>query len=184
MPISPVPRRQRAGAETRRDRAIRKGDGGGRLPSSLMARTDVRRIPRTFQPLAGSFGLPNRFGSSLFLYGTSFNANALKGKYMPASLSKISTVALVMIGSVGLGGCATKGYVNEQIATVNTRVDGVDSRLRTVEGTSSQALAQAQAASGQAQQNTQRLDQINGRVDGLEQRMQEQMQQRQRRPRG
>ena len=46
------------------------------------------------------------------------------------------------------------------------------------------ALAQAQAAAGQSQQNGQRIDQLNGRVDGLDQQMQMQAQQRQRKPRG
>ncbi len=103
---------------------------------------------------------------------------------MRTSLQKYPTVALLLIGSIGLGGCATKGFVREQIATVNTRIAGMDGRLRTVEGTSGEALTQAQAAAGQAQQNGQRIDQINGRVDGMEQKMQQQMQQRQRKPRG
>ena len=103
-----------------------------------------------------------------------------KVKSMRSSFPKYPTVALILIAGVGLSGCATKGFVREQIATVNTRIDGMDGRLRTVEGTSGQALAQAQAAAGQAQQNGQRIDQINGRVDGMEQ----QLQQRQRKPRG
>lgn len=99
---------------------------------------------------------------------------------MRSSVPKISAAVMILIGSTALGGCATKGFVREQIATVNTRIDGLDGRLRTVEGTSGEALTQAQAAAAQAQQNGQRIDQINGRVDGLEQ----QMQQRQRKPRG
>jgi len=99
---------------------------------------------------------------------------------MRLNFPKSSAVVLVLVGATALGGCATKGFVREQIATVNTRIDGMDGRLRTVEGTSGQALAQAQAAAGQAQQNGQRIDQLNGRVDGLDQ----QAQQRARRPRG
>jgi len=99
---------------------------------------------------------------------------------MRSNLPKYSAVLMILVGSTALGGCATKGFVRDQIATVNTRIDGMDGRLRTVEGTSGQALTQAQAAAGQAQQNGQRIDQINGRVDGIEQ----QMQQRQRKPRG
>jgi TolA-binding protein len=99
------------------------------------------------------------------------------------TMAKHASVAMILIGSVGLGGCATKGYVNRQIATVNQRIDGIDGHLRTVEGTSGQALTQAQAAAGQAQQNSQRIDQLNGRVDGLDQQVQQQ-QQRQRKPRG
>ncbi|WP_267396702.1 MULTISPECIES: hypothetical protein [unclassified Sphingomonas] len=102
---------------------------------------------------------------------------------MRMTMAKQASVAMILIGSVGLGGCATKGYVNRQIATVNQRIDGIDGHLRTVEGTSGQALTQAQAAAGQAQQNSQRIDQLNGRVDGLDQQVQQQ-QQRQRKPRG
>lgn len=91
---------------------------------------------------------------------------------------------MILVGSTALAGCATKGFVREQIATVNTRIDGMDGRLRTVEATSGQALSQAQAAAGQAQQNGQRLDQLGTRVDTLDQQVQQQAQQRQRRPRG
>lgn len=103
---------------------------------------------------------------------------------MNTMFAKRSAVAMILLGSVGLGGCATKGYVNEQIATVNTRIDGIDGHLRTVEGTSGQALTQAQAAAGQAQQNSQRIDQLNGRVDGVDQQMQQLQKQRARKPRG
>ncbi len=72
-----------------------------------------------------------------------------------------------------MGGCATKGYVRDQIAPVSQRVDGLEARLGQTDGTAKAALAEAQAASGQAQNNGQRLDQLNSRVDGVEQRMQE-----------
>jgi len=107
-----------------------------------------------------------------------------KDKFMRSNLPKYPTVALILIAGIGLSGCATKGFVREQIAVVNTRIDGLDGQLRTVEGTSGQALAQAQAAAGQSQQNGQRIDQINSRVDGLDQQMQMQAKQRQRKPRG
>jgi outer membrane murein-binding lipoprotein Lpp len=92
---------------------------------------------------------------------------------------KLAPAALILVGSLGLGGCATKSFVREQIATVNQRIDGLDAKLQATDGTAKQALAEAQAASGQAQNNGQRLEQLNARVDGIEQRMQ----QRQRRPR-
>ncbi len=103
---------------------------------------------------------------------------------MRSSFPKYPTVALILIAGVGLSGCATKGFVREQIAVVNTRIDGLDGHLRTVEATSGQALAQAQAAAGQSQQNGQRIDQLNGRVDGIDQQVQMQAKQRRRKPRG
>ena len=103
---------------------------------------------------------------------------------MRTNLPKYATVALILIAGIGLSGCATKGFVREQIAVVNTRIDGLDGQLRTVEGTSGQALAQAQAAAGQSQQNGQRIDQLTGRVDGIDQQVQQQAKQRQRKPRG
>ena len=90
---------------------------------------------------------------------------------MSPSLTKMAPLAVVLIGSLGLGGCATKGFVREQVATVNQRVDALDAKLQTTDGTARQALAEAQSASGQAQQNGQRLDQLNGRVDGVEQQL-------------
>ena len=103
---------------------------------------------------------------------------------MRTNFPKYPTVALILIAGIGLSGCATKGFVREQIAVVNTRIDGLDGQLRTVEGTSGQALAQAQAAAGQSQQNGQRIDQLTGRVDGIDQQVQQQAKQRQRKPRG
>lgn len=103
---------------------------------------------------------------------------------MRTNIPKSAVLGMILVGSVGISGCATKGFVRSQIATVNERIDGIDGRVRTVEGTSGQALAQAQAAAGQAQQNAQRIDQINGRVDGLDQQMQAQQRRQQRRPRG
>jgi outer membrane murein-binding lipoprotein Lpp len=91
----------------------------------------------------------------------------------PSSLTKLAPVVLILAGSLGLGGCATKGYVNDQIATVNQRIDALDSRLQATDGTAKQALAEAQAASGQAQQNSQRIDQLNMRADAIEQRLQQ-----------
>ena len=92
---------------------------------------------------------------------------------MSRSVMKIAPAALVLVGALGLGGCATKGFVKEQIAPVSQRVDALEAKLQETDGTAKSALAQAQAASGQGQNNGQRLDQLNARVDGIEQRMQE-----------
>ena len=89
---------------------------------------------------------------------------------------KFAPLALVLVGAVGLGGCATKSYAREQIAPVSQRVDVLETRLQETDGTAKQALAEAQAASGQAQSNGQRLDQLTTRVDGVEQRQAQQSQ--------
>lgn len=93
---------------------------------------------------------------------------------MLASVTKTAPAAVMLLGAMGLGGCATKSYVREQIAPVSQRVDALEAKLNETDGTAKSALSQAQAASGQAQNNGQRLDQLNARVDGIEQRMAEQ----------
>lgn len=85
---------------------------------------------------------------------------------MYPSLSKLAPV-MIMVGAVGLGGCATKSYVREQIAPVSQRVDALETRLQQTDETAKAALAEAQG-------HTQRLDQLNSRVDGVEQRLQAQ----------
>jgi osmotically-inducible protein OsmY len=96
-----------------------------------------------------------------------------KENLMSQPLMKMAPLVLVLAGSLGLGGCATKKYVREQVATVSDRVDQLDARLQTTDKTAQQALAEAQSASGQAQNNGQRIDQLNGRVDGVEQQLQQ-----------
>jgi outer membrane murein-binding lipoprotein Lpp len=95
-------------------------------------------------------------------------------------MKKIVPAVVILVGALGLGGCATKGYVREQIAPLSQRVDALEAKLQDTDGTAKSALSQAQAASGQAQNNSQRLDQLNARVDGLEQRMREKENQRKR----
>jgi murein lipoprotein len=99
---------------------------------------------------------------------------------MSPSHTKVAPAIMILIGSVGLSGCATKGFVREQVATVNQRVDALDAKLQATDSTAKAALAEAQAASGQGQNNTQRLDQLNARVDGVEQQM---LQNQRKRPR-
>jgi outer membrane protein OmpA-like peptidoglycan-associated protein len=48
----------------------------------------------------------------------------------------------LLLGMVALGGCATKGFVRESVAVVDERVQGVDTRLATTEGTVQQQGAQ------------------------------------------
>lgn len=89
---------------------------------------------------------------------------------MSPFMRKIVPAVVILAGGAGLGGCASKSFVREQIAPVSQRVDTLEARLQETDGTAKAALAEAQAASGQAQINGQRLDQLNGRVDSVEQR--------------
>jgi murein lipoprotein len=102
---------------------------------------------------------------------------------MSPFVSKFAPAAVILVGAVGLGGCATKSYVREQIAPVSQRVDTLETRLQETDGVAKSALAEAQAASGQLQNNGQRLDQLTGRVDGLDQRVQAQERRPAKRPR-
>jgi len=86
---------------------------------------------------------------------------------MPPSVSKFAPVIVILVGAMSLGGCATKSYVQEQIAPVSQRVDALETRLQQTDETAKAALADAQ-------NHTQRLDQLNGRVDSVEQRLQAQ----------
>ena len=88
-------------------------------------------------------------------------------------LTRLVPVSALLLGSLGLGACATKGYVREQVAVVSDRVGVRETRLQATDGKASQALAEAQPASGQIQGNAQRLEQLNSRVDGIEQRLQQ-----------
>lgn len=99
---------------------------------------------------------------------------------MTPSMTKLAPAAVIMVGALSLGGCATKAYVRDQIAPVSQRVDALEARLQQTDGTAKSALTEAQSASGQAQNNSQRLDQLNARVDGIEQRMREKENQRKR----
>ena len=92
---------------------------------------------------------------------------------MSPTVTKIAPAVLILVGALGLGGCATKGYVRDQIAPVSERVAALEAKVQETDGTAKSALAQAQAASGQAQNNGQRLDQLSARVDGIEQQMQQ-----------
>jgi peptidoglycan-associated lipoprotein len=39
---------------------------------------------------------------------------------------KMMMVSALVAGGLSVSGCATKGYVNDQVGVVNTRVDGTD----------------------------------------------------------
>ena len=88
---------------------------------------------------------------------------------MTITTRTLANVALAAAGGLSLSACATTDYVDQQIATVNQRIDGLESSLQQTTQTANAAQAQAQAAATDAQNANRRIDQLNARVDRLEQ---------------
>jgi outer membrane murein-binding lipoprotein Lpp len=80
------------------------------------------------------------------------------------------TTAALVLGGLSLSACATQGYVDEQIATVNSRIDGVDAKASDAIQRADAANSAAQSAAASAQQANQRLDAMEARVGALETR--------------
>ena len=74
-------------------------------------------------------------------------------------LTTTRTLTVALIATVGLSACAT---YKDEFATINSRLDQLDTK---VQG----AAQSAESANQSAQQANQRLDQIEGRVQQLEQ---------------
>ena len=64
---------------------------------------------------------------------------------------KMVMVSALVVGGLSLSACATKGYVNDQVGVVNTRVDGTETHLAEVDRTSQEALKRATDAGKLAQ---------------------------------
>lgn len=84
-------------------------------------------------------------------------------------MKPIVTAAALAFGGLSLSACATKGYVDEQIEMVNTRVTAVDAKASDALARADAANAAAQAAGADARNANQRLDQLTTRVDTMEQ---------------
>ncbi|WP_397399733.1 OmpA family protein [Phenylobacterium sp.] len=61
-------------------------------------------------------------------------------------MPKVLILGLSALAMAGLGGCATKGFVRENVAAVGARVDNVSTELSAVGGTAKDALNRATAA--------------------------------------
>lgn len=86
-----------------------------------------------------------------------------------ARAASLPVAAVLVLGGLSLSACATRGYVDEQIATVNSRIDAVDAKAQDAASRADAAGRAAQAAAADAQSANQRIDQLTGRVDRLEQ---------------
>lgn len=83
--------------------------------------------------------------------------------------ARVRLVAALLLGGLALSGCATQQYVDEQIATVNTRIGQVDAKASDAIQRADAAATAAQAAAADARTANERLDQLTSRVDRLEQ---------------
>jgi murein lipoprotein len=99
-----------------------------------------------------------------------------RSKLMALRTKSIAIVGVSALAAFSLSGCATEKYVDEHIAAVNMRIDGVDAHLQQVDqsaqqanAAAAQANAAAEGAAASAQQANQRIDQLTSRVDTLEQ---------------
>lgn len=75
----------------------------------------------------------------------------------------------LVLGGLSLSACATKSYVDEQIAGVNSRVSAVDAKAQDAIQRADAAASAANAAAADARNANQRLDQLTPRVERLEQ---------------
>jgi outer membrane protein OmpA-like peptidoglycan-associated protein len=60
-----------------------------------------------------------------------------------AKYKMMMVASALVVGGLSVSGCATKGFVKDQVAVVNTRVDGTDTKLAEVDRTSQEALKRA-----------------------------------------
>ncbi len=97
---------------------------------------------------------------------------------MKHGLAASRVVAIAALGGLSLSACATKDYVDQQIATVTNHVNAVDAKATdasqkadAANSAAQSAGAAAQQAMASAQQANQRLDQLTPRVDAIEQRL-------------
>ena len=97
-------------------------------------------------------------------------------------IAKIPLALALLLGGLSLSACATEKYVDEHIAAVNMRIDGVEAKAndgiqradaamsaaQQANSAAQAAMSAAQAAGASAQSANSRLDQLSGRVDVLE----------------
>ena len=90
-------------------------------------------------------------------------------------IGRIPVAAVLVVAGLGLSACATEKYVDEHIAVVNGRIDGVDAKasdaIRRADAANAAAQAAqstASAAASDAARANSRIDSLTSRVDTLE----------------
>jgi murein lipoprotein len=78
-------------------------------------------------------------------------------------------VAVIALAGLGLGACVSQDAIDQQFATVNSRLDQVDARVQAAAQQASAANQAAQQANQSAQQANQRIDELNTRVNQMQQ---------------
>ena len=73
-------------------------------------------------------------------------------------LKTVRTLGVALVAALGLASCAT---YDDEFASINSRLDQLDTRVQS-------AAQSAEAANQSAQRANQRLDSIEGRVQQLE----------------
>lgn len=75
------------------------------------------------------------------------------------------TLGVALVAALSLAGCKT---YDKEFATVNSRLDQLDTKVQSAAQSADSANQAAQQANQSAQQANQRLDSIEGRVQKLE----------------
>ena len=80
-------------------------------------------------------------------------------------LTTARTLGVALVAALGLAGCKT---YDTEFATINSRLDQLDTKVQGAAQSAEAANQSAQQANQPAQQANQRLDQLEGRVQKLE----------------
>lgn len=82
---------------------------------------------------------------------------------------KLRMAAIIVLGGLSLSACATRSYVDQQIAAVNDRISAVDAKATDAQQQAAAANSAAQAAANAAANANSRIDQLTTRVDTMQQ---------------
>ncbi len=98
--------------------------------------------------------------------------------------ASIRVAAVIALGGLGLGACVSQQKIDEQFATLNTRIDQLDSRVQAASQQASAANQAAQAANQAAQAAASDARNANQRLDAMDARINQMQQAPARTPRG